>query len=89
MDFYIDKKSTYTIYDEDLISLGKHLKEFVNVYLKHIYVSDPIHGEILRRLDTIAELLINRQYDQLFDNSVIIDYNSKPFEEIDDDDLPF
>ena len=88
MDFYIDKKSTYTIYDEDLISLGKHLKEFVNVYLKHIYVSDPINGEILRRLDTIAELLINRQYDQLFDNSVIIDYTTKPFEEIDDD-LPF
>lgn len=89
MDYYmISSKEENKIPEGNLLELGKRLKIFVNVYIKHIYIKDPNHLIILRQIDHIADLILTKQYYQLFDNPLQI---IEPLTEQDyyDDDVPF
>ena len=93
MDYYITSKpSENKIPENNLQELGKRLKIFVNTYVKHIYIKDPKHLQILREIDHIADLILTKQYSQLFDCPLqTIEFESEENKQyfIDEDNLPF
>lgn len=90
MDYYITSKSSSDkIPESNLLELGKRLKIFVNVYVKHIYISNPEHMQILRQIDHIADLILTRQYYQLFDNPLQVIEPTDDTPDFYDDNVPF
>jgi len=86
MIMYFKKDTEHKVSETELLDLGNALKEFVAVYMKHIYLKDEKQIEILRRLEHIANLIILRKYDQLFDRLDMIDYDLDNYY---DNDLPW
>lgn len=70
----------------ELTQMGIKLKQFVENYRKYILINIPNKDgnnpeEILKTLDLISHKMISRQYEDLFDDTSIVD--------ISDDTCPF
>ena len=70
----------------ELIQMGIKIKRFVENYRKYVLIdipnkdgNDPV--KILNTLDEISHKMITQQFNDLFDDPTIVDYN--------DDSLPF
>lgn len=86
MNIYFENCKREKISEKELHYLALSIKRFVATYLKHIYVKDMNHMEILRRLDYIATLILSKQYYELFESPNDLEYDLNG--EIDDD-LPW
>lgn len=73
--YFNHEKEVTKVSEKELIDLGKSLKNFISVYVKHIYIKTDDQREILNRLNYIADLILARRYDMLFDNPNIIEYD--------------
>lgn len=73
--YFNQEKEVTKVSEKELIDLGKSLKKFISVYVKHIYIKTDDQREILNRLNYIADLILSRRYDMLFDNPNIIEYD--------------
>lgn len=68
-------KNIIRINESDIQYFAKKLKMFVKYYYDHIYIEDDSVFEKLHVLDNIAEILLNKQYSEVFDDNIVIEYD--------------
>jgi len=76
MDLYLDMKPIERkVSERELHELANNLNKFLTTYIKHIYVEDPKQIELINTLSNIVMYIKTRQYNQIFDNVLVIDYD--------------
>jgi len=76
MDLYLDMKPIERkVSERELHELADNLNKFLTTYIKHIYVEDPKQIELINTLSNIVMYIKTRQYNQIFDNVLVIDYD--------------
>lgn len=76
MDLYLDMTPIERkVSERELHELADNLNKFLTTYIKHIYVEDPKQIELINTLSNIVMYIKTRQYNQIFDNVLVIDYD--------------
>jgi hypothetical protein len=76
MDFYFDTKPIERkVSEKELQELANNLNKFLTTYIKHIYIEDPQQIAYINKLADIVMYIKTRQYNQIFDNPLVIDYD--------------
>ena len=76
MDLYLDMQPIERrVSERELHELADNLNKFLKTYIKHIYVEDPKQIELINTLSNIVMYIKTRQYNQIFDNVLVIDYD--------------
>lgn len=82
MNLFVEQFRGEKIPASELVQMGIRIKNFVENYRKYVAIrvpngdgNNPI--EVLNKLDDISHKLITQQFDQLFDNINIIDFDDR------------
>lgn len=65
------------IQDSDIQFLGMQLKRFVTVYRNNLYAESNDTLFRLNELDLIADMLLRKEYDRLFEKNIEIIYDDQ------------
>lgn len=75
MGLYINPNSNrIVIKAEDITYFTQQLKKFVDTYFNDIFIFNSDDLRTLDVLDKIADALIQKRYDEIFERNVDIDY---------------
>lgn len=84
MGIYVhpNKKDRTVINIKEIDELAHNIKKYVDTYFTNIYITDESDLERLDRLNTIADALLQRRFNEVFEPSVEIDYGHQLLFEI-------
>lgn len=84
MGLYVhpDKKETTVIHIKEIDELAHNIKKYVDTYYANIYITDQEDLQRLDRLNSIADALLQRRFNGIFEPTVEIDYGHQLLFEI-------